>query len=120
MEFPAEDVDRAQRFWSGVLGWQFGSGRTEGFDYRMARVGPDAAVAVTPADEPGHPNVYIETNDLDIALARVQELGGEAGEIRQVPDRITAEIPSASIHGRFAACKDSEGNVFHLWQRNAS
>jgi predicted enzyme related to lactoylglutathione lyase len=119
MEFPADDVDRAQRFWSSLLGWQFGSGLTEGFDYRMAQVGPDAAVAVTPADEPGHPNVYIETSDLDDALARVQEHGGEAGEVRQVPDLITAEIPSASLHGRFAVCKDSEGNVFHLWQRDA-
>jgi hypothetical protein len=21
MEFPSKDIDRAQRFWSGVLGW---------------------------------------------------------------------------------------------------
>jgi predicted enzyme related to lactoylglutathione lyase len=118
MEFPSEDVDRAQRFWSGVLGWNFGGGLTEGFDYRMAQVGPDAGVAITPADEPGHPNVYISTTNLDAALARVQELGGEAGDIREVPARITAELPSAALHGRFAACKDSEGNAFHLWQRN--
>jgi predicted enzyme related to lactoylglutathione lyase len=120
MEFPSEDIDRAQRFWNGVLGWEFGSGLTEGFDYRMAQVGPDAGVALTPADEPGHPNVYVETADLDAALLRVQELGGIAGEIRVVPDRLTAEIPSLAIHGRFATCKDSEGNEFHLLQRDAS
>jgi len=120
MEFPSADVGRAQRFWSGVLGWSFGAGLAEGFDYRMAQVGPDAAVAVTPADEPGHPNVYIETADLDAALQRVRDLGGEAGEIRDVPGRITAEFPSASLHGRFAGCKDSEGNAFHLWQRGAA
>ena len=119
MEFPAGDVERAQRFWSGVLGWTFGPGLTEGFDYRMARTGPDSGVAVTPADEPGHPNVYIETDDLDAALERVRELGGEAGEIRQVPERIASEIPAASLHGRFAGCMDSEGNAFHLWQRGS-
>lgn len=119
MEFPAGDVERARQFWSGVLGWQFGSGLTDEFDYRMAQVGPGTGVALTPADEPGHPNVYLETTDLDAALARARQLGGEAGEIREVPARITAEIPSASLHGRFAACKDSEGNTFHLWQRNA-
>lgn len=120
MEFPSEDVDRAQRFWSGVLGWEFGNGLTEAFDYRMAQAGPDAAVAITPADEPGHPNVYIETADLDAALVRVRELGGEAGEIREVPGRLAAELPATALYGRFAGCKDSEGNAFDLMQRDAS
>ena len=119
MEFPSENIDRAQRFWSGVLGCEFGSGLTETFDYRMAQVGPDTGVALTPADEPAIRSVYIETADLDAALVRVQELGGEAGEIRDVPGRITAEIPSAALHGRFAGCTDSEGNAFHLWQRGS-
>ena len=33
------------RFWSGVMGWNFGSGVFEQFDYRMAQIAPDAAVA---------------------------------------------------------------------------
>jgi hypothetical protein len=37
--------------------------------------------------------------------------------VREVPARIAAEIPSASLHARFAECKDSEGNIFHLFQR---
>jgi len=118
MEFPSQDVDRATRFWNGVMGWNFGSGLFEKYDYRMAQIASDAAVAVCPAVEQG-PNVYIEAPDLEAALARVKELGGAAGEIRTVPDPIAAELPSAGIHGRFAACKDSEGNMFHLWQRNA-
>jgi uncharacterized protein len=118
MEFPSEDIERAQRFWSGVLGCRFGTGLFQGYDYRMAQTGPEAGVAVTPGDEPGHPNVYLETGDLDAALDRVRELGGEAGEIRVVPERIAAEIPSVSLSGRFAGRKDIEGNVFHLWQRN--
>jgi predicted enzyme related to lactoylglutathione lyase len=117
MEFPSKDIDRAQRFWSGVLGWEFGKGLAEEFDYRVAQTGPDAAVAISPGDEPGHPNLYIETVDLDVALARVLELGGEVGEIRAVPDRLIAEIPSAAPGARFAECKDSEGNVFNLMQR---
>ena len=82
----------------------------------MAQTGPDAAVAISPGDEPGNPNLYIETVDLDVALARVLELGGEAGE-RAVPARLIAEIPSAAPGARFAECKDSEGNVFNLMQR---
>ena len=117
MEFPSTDIDRAQRFWNGVLGWKFGKGLTEEFDYPMAQTGPDTAVAISPGDVPGHPNVYIETANLDAALARVPELGGEVSEIREVPAHLAAEIPSQSLGGRFAECKDSEGNVFNLFQR---
>ena len=102
MEFPSTDIDRAQRFWSGVLRWEFGRGLTEEFDYRMAQTGHDTGVALTPGDHPGHPNVYIETDDLDAALSKVRELGGEAGEARAVPERLTAEIPSLALHGRIA------------------
>ena len=118
MEFPSKDIDRAQRFWSGILGWEFGTGLADTFDYRMAQVGQEAGVALTPADEPGHPNVYVETDDLDAAMARVQELGGETGDVSVIPDRIGTELPSLPMHGRFAACVDSEGNVFHLLQRD--
>ena len=44
----------------------------------------------------------------------------EAGEIRDVPGRLTAELPVASLYLRFAGCKDSEGNAFHLLQRATS
>ncbi len=47
--------------------------------------------------------------DIDAAGAKVRELGGEAGDKSPVP-----------THGWFAACKDSEGNAFHLWQSDAS
>jgi hypothetical protein len=117
MEFPSLDVDRATRFWNGVMGWNFGTRVFEQYDYRMAQIAPDAAVAVQPAVEQG-PNVYMETPDLEWALERVKELGGTAGEIRDIPPLLTAELPSAALHGRFAGGKDSEGNMFHLWQRN--
>lgn len=58
----------------------------------------------------GHPNVYLETSDLDTALARVRELGGEAGEtIGEVSPRITAEIPAAEIQGRFGRARTAKG-----------
>ncbi len=85
MEFPSTDVDRATRFWNGVMGWNFGSSLFEKYDYRMAQIASDAAVAVCPAVEQG-PNVYLETPDLEAALERVKELGGAVGEIRTVPD----------------------------------
>ena len=117
-QFPSVDVERAQRFWSGVLGWRFGSGLAESFDYRMAPVGLDSAVAITPADEPGHPNVYMETSDLDAALARVRESVGEQEMSERFPhalprryrrQRSTAgSQPARTAKGtRFTCCSET-------------
>ena len=122
MEFPSTDVDRATRFWNGVMGWNFGSGLFKKYDYRMAQIASDAAVAVCRRRGTGDRTSTSRRptwSRAEAALVRVKELGGAVGEIRTVPDPIAAEFPSAAIHGRFAGCKDSEGNMFHLWQRNA-
>ena len=109
VEIPAADADRAQGFWEGVFGWSFGPGEPE-MDYRMAQTGPGSGAAVFPAKErDGHPKYYFATDDIEASTARVRELGGTAGDKVPVPG-----------HGWFAACTDSEGNVFHLWQGGES
>ena len=109
-ELQAADADRAQAFWSGLFGWQFqGSGMPE-MDYRMAQISDTAGVAIFPSEDlQGHPNVYHGVDDIDASTAKVRELGGEAADKMPVPG-----------HGWFAACKDTEGNAFHLGQQDAS
>jgi predicted enzyme related to lactoylglutathione lyase len=105
IEFPATDPDRAQRFWGGLLGWEFGGSVMEGFDYRMARTGENSGAAIMQSDDPGQPKYYYDVQDIDASIAKVRDLGGEAADKQPVP-----------THGWFAVCKDSEGNAFHLWQ----
>jgi uncharacterized protein len=109
IEFPAEDADRAAAFWHGLFGWSFQDSGMPDMDYRMAQAGAGGA-AVFPSDErSGHPKFYFATDDIEASLATVRELGGTAGERAPVPG-----------HGWFAACSDSEGNAFHLWQQDTS
>ena len=108
-EISATDVDRAQRFWSGVMGWSFGDSVVPGMEYRMAQIVDGSGAALSSSGEPGHPNVYFDVDDIDASLATVRELGGEADEKSPVPGM-----------GWFAGCKDSEGNAFSLWQTDAS
>jgi uncharacterized protein len=108
IEFPAQDPDRAQAFWGGMFGWEF-QGMPGDFDYRMARTGDSSGAAIMPSEDTGHPNFYFDTADIEASSGKVRELGGEAGEKTPVPG-----------HGWFAACKDSEGNAFHLWQGDES
>ena len=109
VEVPVKDIERGQRFWSEVFGWQFGESVMPDSEYRMARVNESSGAAVMPADETGHPNYYHAVDDIDASLAKVRELGGEAADKMPVPSM-----------GWFAACKDSEGNAFHLWQSDTS
>ena len=109
VEYGAGDVDRAQQFWSGLFGWQFGDSGMPDMDYRMAQTGPQSGAALYGSEERGHPKYYYATDDIDATSARVRELGGTAEAKTPVP-----------THGWFAACKDSEGNAFHLWQSDPS
>ena len=109
IEFLAGDVDRAQRFWGGLFGWQFGDSVMPDMDYRMAQTGPQSGVALYASEERGHPKYYFATDDIDASCAKVRELGGTAEAKTPVP-----------THGWFAPCADSEGNEFHLWQGDTS
>ena len=108
-EISATDVDRAQRFWNGIFGWEFGASVMPDGEYRMARTAEQSGVALTSHGEPGHPSVYFDVDDIEASLAKVRELGGEAAEKQPVPQM-----------GWFAACKDSEGNAFSLWQTDSN
>jgi predicted enzyme related to lactoylglutathione lyase len=109
-EVPAKDADRAQRFYSGLFGWEFAPSQMPDMDYRMARINEAAGAAVFPSEnDTGHPNYYHGVDDLDAALGKVRELGGSAEDKMPVPG-----------FGWFAACTDSEGNALHLWQADSS
>ena len=108
-EVPAKDVDRAQRFYGELFGWEFGPSQMPDMDYRMARVSENSGAAVFASDDvTGHPNYYHDVPDIDAALAKVRDLGGETEDKMPVPTM-----------GWFAACKDSEGNAIHLWQADS-
>ena len=109
-ELPAADADRASAFYNGLFGWGLSDSAMPDFDYRMASISDDQGVAVFPSDKPGSGVVvYFDTDDIDASIAKTRSLGGEAGEKAPVPG-----------HGWFAACKDTEGNDFSLWQSDES
>ncbi len=71
IEFPSTDVDRAQRFWSGLFGWEFGESQMPDLDYRMARTGENSGAAVWPSDQgTGHARYYFGVDDMEAAGPR--------------------------------------------------
>ena len=103
IEFPADDPERARRFWSGVLGLELEPRREgEGEGWQTHADAPAVGVHARgrgPGDSFSLP--YFEVDDLAAALDQVQTLGGSV------------------IHpgDKWAICKDSEGSPFGLAAR---
>jgi predicted enzyme related to lactoylglutathione lyase len=104
VEIKAGDVDRAQRFWSGVFGWEISPSGMPGMDYRLFRTGEDQGGGLM-AGEAGSLDVYFDTDDIDATVEKVRSSGGESTEKQPIPGI-----------GWFANCKDTEGNAFNLFQ----
>ena len=108
-EIPASDTGRAREFWGSLFGWQF-QAYPAGSEYHMARVSEDTGAAITGMDPALRgPRAYFDVDDVNAGVARVRDLGGEAGEPMPVPGM-----------GWFATCKDPLGNDFGLWQDDPS
>ena len=100
VEFPADDPERARRFWGGLLGVELkGRESSEGEGWQTGSQTPAVGVHARgrgPGDSFSLP--YFAVADVTEALARVEELGGSV------------------VHPgeRWAICKDSEGSPFGL------
>ena len=103
-ELPADDTARARDFWSSLFGWSF-RGWDGPIEYHMTEgVDPGGAIYLADGDERG-PIVYFDVDDMDAAIGRVRELGGEADDKQEIPG-----------FGHYAYCNDTEGNRFGLYQ----
>jgi predicted enzyme related to lactoylglutathione lyase len=100
IEFPADDPERARRFWSGLLETELEPrSSAEGEGWQTHEAGPAVGVHERgrgPGDSFSLP--YFVVPSIETALARVEELGGSV------------------VHpgSRWAICKDSEGSPFGL------
>ena len=104
-ELGTGDYDRARAFYSELFGWRFD--KTDG----GARITtPTVPGGIHPNDAGASPYVFFAVDDLDAAIARVNELGGSGEAMDETPDAV-AEF------GRFALCQDDQGSTFGLHQR---
>ena len=106
IEFPADDPDRARRFWSSLLGVELAErSQDQGRGWQTQKGTPTLGIherGAGPGDTASLP--YFTVPDLEAALEQVAALGG------------TVIHPGA----RWAICRDSEGSPFGLASSSGS
>ncbi len=107
---PADDVDRAAKFYREVFGWEFVPFPDSPVPYLVHEPGDDGAgipAAITARQNVvNHPVPTIEVDNIDQSLVDVAMKGGQQASVQDIPGV-----------GRFAYAIDSEGNVIALLQR---
>jgi predicted enzyme related to lactoylglutathione lyase len=115
-EIPFSDGDRARAFYADAFGWNLVSMPEMG--YTMVSTGPAGEDGMP--SEPGYigggmfqaegeltrPVLVIDCDDIDAALAQVEELGGS----------VVRPVEPVGDMGRAAYFRDPEGNILGLWQ----
>jgi len=117
-EIPADDPERAVRFYRELFGWKIDhwSPPGGGMDYWMVRTatngesggpaGPGINGGILKRMHPQHlPMNYVSVDSLDEYARKAEALGGQV----VVPK---TEVPTV---GWFTIIKDTEGNVVGLW-----
>ncbi len=115
-EIPADDVERAQKFYGELFGWQIKkftgptpmeywevtTGAEKG---EMGSLGGGMLKRQMPEQ---HITIYIEVPSVDEYTAKVKKLGGQV------------VYPKAAVPGMgyFAVCVDQENNGFGIWETN--
>ncbi|MTD58317.1 VOC family protein [Amycolatopsis pithecellobii] len=101
--FQVPDDEAAKAFYGGVLGWRFSPGSTE-TAWGVEGNGLFGGLWGGPGRQVGWKLMYA-VDDLEAALSRVRELGGQAGEVEQ------------QRYGPSADCVDNQGIEFWLLQQ---
>lgn len=107
-EIPAENTERAMKFFGDVFGWNF---QGYGDGYFLATTGEgmgiDGAIYQRQQETDGVVN-SVGVPSIDEFVGKVEEAGGT----------IIMEKTEIGEHGWYAMFKDTEGNTHGLWQSN--
>ena len=118
-EIPADDVDRAKKFYGSTFGWELQTMQMGEGEYTIVQTTAVDEQTQLPT-EPGainggmfqrderltSPVITIDVDGIDDVLKQIEDAGGSTIQPR-------TPIPGM---GAFAYFKDPEGNVMGLWE----
>jgi uncharacterized protein len=107
-ELGVGDTDRGRDFYEGLFAWRFETGPSgNGFSIEA----PNVPGGMHGGDAGAAPLLFFRVDDMEAALERVRELGGEVEEMN-----VEGDEGSIARFGRFKLCRDDQGSPFGLHQ----
>ena len=107
-ELGVGDTERGRAFYEGLFGWSFETGPSgSGFAIDT----PNVPGGMHGGDSDASPYLFFRVDDIEAAIARVRELGGEVEEMD-----VEGDEASIARFGRFKLCRDDQGSPFGLHQ----
>lgn len=111
-EVPADDVDRAKSFYSGLFGWEIEAPPNFEGEYWFIKTpegGPDGGMMKRQMPEQ-RTIAYVTVDSVEDSSAKASELGGQV------------IMPKGAVPGMgyFSVILDTEGNPLGLWQSDES
>lgn len=111
-EIPADDPQRAKKFYGSLFGWKIqkfpGAEDYWHIDTGSGDRTRDGGLILRKHPAQSNTN-YVAVSSVDDAAAKVEKLGGT----------ICKPKTAVSQMGYFVICQDTEGNEFALWEMNA-
>lgn len=113
-DLPADDLERAKKFYEELFGWKFTSVPGMPMPYYLIETkdlkGNDSVGGgMGPRGAPDQKIVnYMGVKSVEDSIAKVKELGGKI---------VMAKAPVPGW-GYLAICTDTEGNTFGLWEED--
>jgi predicted enzyme related to lactoylglutathione lyase len=111
-EIPTDNIARAKSFYTKLFGWKIKKFPGMKMPYWHIDTGgadasPDGGMMERQSAEERITN-FVMVPSVNQAVAKVQKLGG----------KILREKSAVPHMGYFAVCRDTENNVFAIWERN--
>ena len=119
-EIPADDVERAKKFYGNLFGWNIeklpGQTGREDMEYWLITTTDDKGNkalggGIMKRQGPQQPIInHIDVKSVDEYSSKVQQLG------------VKVHVPKTAVPGMgyFAICLDTENNAFGIWETNES
>ena len=107
-ELGVEDAEKGRAFYEGLFGWRFTRGPS-GSGWAIET--PNVPGGMHAGDRGATPYVFFAVADLDAAVEKVKELGGEVLDVD-----VEGDAESQARFGRFKLCTDDQGAPVGLHQ----
>jgi len=111
-EIPADDLDRAQKFYGELLDWKI-TPADPSSEYYLIQTGEEG-------DLGGGMTKRMHPQQMPVNYIRVESVEEYSNTVVTLGGQVIVPKTAVPTMGYFAQCLDTEGNVFALWEDDPS